>query len=55
MNWVVEENVIYKCDDNQRETKKVAIFDLDFTLIKPKTWEGASIDASFTDVNRCSR
>ena len=41
MSWVVEENVIYKRNSgDEQEVAKVAIFDLDFTLIKPKTWEG---------------
>ena len=38
MSWNIEDNLIYKSFYQNEE--KVAIFDLDFTLIKPRTWEG---------------
>lgn len=38
MSWVIENDVIFRNFHENEE--KVAIFDLDFTLIRPKTWGG---------------
>ena len=38
MSWEIESDVIFR--NFYKNEEKVAIFDLDFTLIRPKTWGG---------------